>query len=64
MNQYTGKATTTRSTFGRETSVSTTIQADPAIKRIIILMILSVVNTVPCLIGQGLELTDRIPFRK
>jgi uncharacterized protein YndB with AHSA1/START domain len=31
MNQYNGKATTTRSTFSRETSISTTIQADPAI---------------------------------
>lgn len=31
MNQHTGKATTTRSTFSRETSISTTIQADPAI---------------------------------
>jgi uncharacterized protein YndB with AHSA1/START domain len=31
MNQSNGKATTTRSTFSRETSVSTTIQADPAI---------------------------------
>jgi uncharacterized protein YndB with AHSA1/START domain len=31
MNQHTGKAKTTRSTFSRETSISTTIQADPAI---------------------------------
>ena len=31
MNQSNGKATTTKSTFSRETSVSTTIQADPAI---------------------------------
>ena len=31
MNQSNGKATTTRSTFSRETSVNTTIQADPAI---------------------------------
>lgn len=31
MNQHTGKATTTKSTFSRETSISTTIQADPAI---------------------------------
>lgn len=31
MNQPTGKATTTKSTFSRETSVSTTIQADPSI---------------------------------
>ena len=31
MNQSTGKATTTKSIFSRETSVSTTIQADPAI---------------------------------
>lgn len=31
MNQPNGKATTTRSTFSRETSVSTAIQADPAI---------------------------------
>ena len=31
MNQSNGKASTTRSTFSRETSVSTTIQADPAI---------------------------------
>lgn len=31
MPQPNGKATTTRTTFSRETSVSTTIQADPAI---------------------------------
>ena len=31
MNQSNGKATTTKSTFSRETSVSTAIQADPAI---------------------------------
>ena len=31
MNQTTGKAITTKSTFSRETSVSTTIQADPGI---------------------------------
>jgi uncharacterized protein YndB with AHSA1/START domain len=31
MNQPTGKAITTKSTFSRETSISTTIQADPAI---------------------------------